>query len=249
MQIKIFTDKELFQGVAAAFAKSVKSTLARRERFSVALSGGSTPRAFYETLLSSKFVDSIEWDRIDFFFGDERDVSPMSERNNYRMANELLFKPLSLPQSQVYRWHTEIIEVSEVALHYEKAIRKYFGIKPGEFPEFDLVILGLGDDGHTASLFPFTEALETKDRIAVSNRVEKFDSFRLTLTIPAINKASNVFFMVTGESKAAAVREVLEGAKNGLKFPAQLINPKNGNLYWFIGESAAGQLKKKAKSK
>jgi 6-phosphogluconolactonase len=200
-------------------------------------------------LVSSEFAESIEWNRIDFFFGDERDVSPMSERNNYRMANELLFKPLGLPQTQIYRWHTEIIEVSEVALHYEKAIRKYFDLKIGEFPSFDLVLMGLGDDGHTASLFPFTDALEVDDRIAVSNRVEKFDSFRLTLTIPAFNNASNIYFMVTGENKAAALLEVLEGQENSAKYPAQLIKPKSGNVTWFIGESAAGKLSKKAKSK
>jgi len=246
MARRIFPDSKLFQELAAAFAKAAKTALSKKERITVALAGGRTPRAFYEVLVSDEYKKRIDWERIDFFFGDERDVSPMSERSNYRLTNEFLFKPLGIDKSQVFRWQTEIIEVSEVAANYEKIIRRYFSLGEGEFPVFDFVFLGVGDDGHTASLFPFTDALAEKNRIAVANRVEKFDSYRLTLSYPVFNAAKNVFFVVTGSSKASAVAEVLIGDKNCTKYPAQCIKPKGGKLTWFIGESAASDLKGKA---
>ena len=243
---RIFQDNKLFQELAAAFIKTAKSALSKKERITVALAGGRTPRAFYEVLASDQFKDQLDWSRLDFFFGDERDVSPMSERSNYRMTDEFLFKPLAIENTQVFRWQTEIIEVSEVAVNYEKIVRRYFGLSETEFPVFDFVFLGLGNDGHTASLFPFTDALTEDSRIAVANRVEKFDSFRLTLTYPVFNNARIIYFVVTGDSKAAAVGEVLSGNQNCSKFPAQCIEPTRGKLNWFIGESAASGLKGKA---
>lgn len=246
MRRKIVKDSALFEELATRFTKAAAAALKSRERFTVALSGGKTPRNFYRKLASEEFREGVEWDRVDFFFGDERDVSPMSERSNYRMANEFLFKPLAIQKNQVFRWQTEIIEVSEVAASYERTIRRYFELGKNEFPVMDLILLGLGDDGHTASLFPFTEAVAEKKRIAVSNRVEKFDSYRLTLTLPAINHASSIIFAVTGAEKAGAVKSVLEGPKNCAKFPAQCVKPVKGKLFWLIGESAAAELSGKA---
>jgi 6-phosphogluconolactonase len=243
---KIIPDREFFEKLAEQIAKTAKQVLAKKERMSIALSGGSTPRALYETFTAERWRNKVEWDRIDFFFGDERDVSPMSEKSNYRMANEFFFKPLSIEPSQVFRWQTEIIEVNEVASSYERTIRRYFELGAGDLPVFDLFLLGMGDDGHTASLFPFTRALDVDDRLAVANRVEKFDSNRLTMTYPVINNSARVFFMVSGFEKAAAIRDVHEGERNPAKFPAQRISPTKGKLIWFISSTAASELGGKA---
>jgi 6-phosphogluconolactonase len=243
MERKTIPDREFFEKVAEQIAKVAKQVLAKKERMSMALSGGTTPRALYETFTSERWKDKIEWDRIDFFFGDERDVSPMSERSNFRMANEFFFKPLEIQPSQIFRWQTEIIEVNEVASSYERTIRRYFDLAANEVPVFDLFLLGMGDDGHTASLFPFTRALDVTDRLAVANRVEKFDSNRLTMTYPVINNAFRIFFIVPGFDKAKALRDVLEGEQNFAKFPAQRIKPvKRGKLLWFISSSAGSEL-------
>ncbi|NNE67870.1 MAG: 6-phosphogluconolactonase [Pyrinomonadaceae bacterium] len=246
MQTKIYPETKLFQELVKVFARTVKTALKRKERIAVALAGGQTPSSLYKLFTSEEYKTSIDWTRIDFFLGDERDVSPMSERSNFRLTNELLFKPLGIEKSQIFRWQTEIIEVSEVAVNYEKIIKRYFDLGPGEFPVFDFMFLGMGDDGHTASLFPFTDALSEEQRIAVANRVEKFDAYRLTLTYPVINNAKNIYFVVTGEEKAAALAEVLQGEENCPKFPAQCIRPKQGKLKWFIGNTAAGMLNGKA---
>jgi len=242
MERKIFKDTEFFDKLAHEMAKYVKSVLGRRDRFSLALSGGSTPRSLYETLLLERWRDKFEWERIDFFFGDERDVSPMSERSNFRMANEIFFKPLNIAPTQIFRWQTEIIEVTEVATSYERTLRRYFDLSANEFPVFDLMLMGMGDDGHTASLFPFTKALDITDRLAVANRVEKFDSNRLTMTYPVFNNAAKIIFMVTGYEKAAAIKEVVEGEQNPAKYPALKIAPTSGKMTWFISNSAASEL-------
>lgn len=246
MKRKIVKESALFDEMASQFVKAAKMVLRSNERFTVALSGGKTPRNFYRKLVSEDFRDRVDWERVDFFFGDERDVSPMSERSNFRMANEFLFKPLSIKKKQVFRWQTEIIEVSEVAASYEKTIRRYFNLKKRQFPVIDLMYLGMGDDGHTASIFPFTDAVDEKERIAISNRVEKFDSYRLTLTFPTINHARRIVVAVTGADKAGALKAVLEGPKNCAKFPAQCVKPVKGTLFWLIGESAAKGLTGKA---
>ena len=246
MKRRIVKESALHDVLASEFTKAIKSGLRSKERFAVALSGGRTPTGFYKKLTSDKYRDLVDWERVDFFFGDERDVSPMSERSNFRLANELLFKPLNIGQSQIFRWQTEIIEVAEVAAIYEQTLRRYFRSGNGDIPAFDLIILGLGDDGHTASLFPYSDAVKEKKRLAVSNHVERFDSYRLTLTLPVLNNAARVIFAVIGEEKASALRSVLEGPKNCLKFPAQCVEPSNGTLLWLISDTAGGKLASKA---
>ncbi|MEZ5344710.1 MAG: 6-phosphogluconolactonase [Pyrinomonadaceae bacterium] len=217
----------------------------RNGRFTAALSGGSTPKFLYQLLAGEEFKDRIDWRKVFFFFGDERDVSPMSDRSNFRMANENMLKSLKVPKTNILRWQTEIIDADGVAAAYEKTLARFFELSPGTFPVFDLVLLGLGEDGHTASLFPQTSALKETRRLAVSTFVEKLDANRLTLTLPVINNSLNIIFLVCGTDKAAPVREVLEGDPNPEKFPAQSIAPENGNLVWVLDEEAAGSLDSK----
>ena len=214
----------------------------KNDCFTVALSGGSTPKELYSILTSEEYKDKIDWEKIFFAFGDERDVSPISEKSNFRLANELLFKPLNVPQKNICRWHTEIIVAEEVAENYNKTLTKFFKLEEGEFPKFDLIFLGMGEDGHTASLFPFSKALAVENKLAVSNYVEIFRKNRLTLTYPVLNNASNIIFMVAGENKAEALTEVLEGEENSEKYPAQSIKPNDGKLLWLVDEQAAQNL-------
>lgn len=242
---RIFKDLEKMSEVAAAkFISIGNQAIKKTDRFSVALAGGSTPSLLYKLLASNEYKSKIDWERVFFFFGDERDVSPMSERSNYKMVKENMLDHLPVPKTNIFRWHTEIINAPEVAESFQKTIARFFKLSNGEFPDFDLILLGMGDDGHTASLFPFTDALHEDERIAVANYVEKFDEKRLTLTFPVLNAAKNIVFLVTGENKAIALQEVLEGEPNFEKFPAQNVTPSKGKLYWFADKSAASLLSK-----
>lgn len=242
--LKIFQDTtELSRFAAENFISIGNKQIEKNGRFAVALSGGSTPNYLYRMLLTDKFKGKIDWTQVYFFLGDERDVSPMSEKSNFRLANENLLKPLKVSNTNIFRWHTEIIDAAEVAESYERAIKKFFGLSNGEFPNFDLIFLGMGDDGHTASLFPFSDALNETSKIVVSNYVEKLNTKRLTFTFPTINNASNIIFMISGKNKAAALKEVLEGDENREKFPAGYISPTNGKVFWLADDKAAELLK------
>ncbi len=242
--LKIFQDiTELSKFAAEKFISIGNKQIEKNGRFTVALSGGSTPTHFYQMLLTDEFKDGIDWEQVYFFLGDERDVSPMSEKSNFRLVNENLLKPLKVSNTNIFRWHTEIINASEVAESYERSIKKFFGLSNGEFPNFDLIFLGMGDDGHTASLFPFSDALNETSKIVVSNYVEKLNTKRLTFTFPTINNASNIIFMITGKDKAAALKEVLEGDENREKFPSGCISPSHGKVFWLADEKAAKLLK------
>jgi 6-phosphogluconolactonase len=243
--VQIFEEKELFAHLADEFISTARRSIADRGRFTVALAGGSTPVKFYEALAAKLPASKIDLSKVFFFFGDERDVSPESERSNYRLARDLFFKPLGVPASNVKRWLTEIIDAEEVAVKYEQTLRRFFELPDDGFPKFDLILLGLGDDCHTASLFPNTDALKVTDRIAVMNRVEKLDSNRLTLTFPVINNARKVVFAVVGEAKAEALREAVEGERNCSRFPAGCVDPTDGKLIWMSDKEAAALLEKK----
>lgn len=244
-KLKIFQslveiNKFAAQKIISVGNKSIKQS----GHFTLALAGGTTPKLLYQLLATNEFKNAIEWDKVFFFFGDERDVSPMSDRSNFRMVNENLFKPLGIAPENIMRWQTEIINATEVAENYGKTIARFFKLSPGEFPRFDFILLGMGDDGHTASLFPNTDALKEKSKIAVSNYVEKFDSERLTFTYPTINSALNIFFIVAGEEKAAALKEVFEGNSNPTKFPSQRVTQQKGSCLWLVDVNAAGLLNK-----
>lgn len=233
---------ELNKIAAAKFVSMAREAIKKRGEFAVALAGGSTPKGLYQLLATEKFRSLIDWTRIFFFFGDERNVLPDNEESNFKMANESLLKPLNISTENIFRWQTELENAEEIAKDYEKKIKEFFNLTENEFPRFDLVLLGMGDDGHTASLFPFTEALNEQNKIAVLNRVEKLDSTRLTLTFPTINNAANVIFLIGGEKKAVVLRSVLTGEIQPENLPAQNVKPRNGSLFWILDQKAAQNL-------
>jgi 6-phosphogluconolactonase len=231
---------ELSAQAAAEFVRLANERSATAGRFAVALSGGSTPRALYSLLAGAEFQSQVPWDRVHFFWGDERCVPPDHPDSNYRMAFETLLSKAPVPEENIHRIEAELVpEIA--AARYEKAIRDFFSLADSAWPAFDLVILGLGDDGHTASLFPGSEALNERHRLVVAAYNEKLKSHRVTLTLPVLNRAANIFFLVAGASKTAILRDVLqrESSKN---LPAQQIDPPNGRLIWFVDQAAAASL-------
>jgi 6-phosphogluconolactonase len=241
--IKTFSNiEELSNFAAEKFVEIGNEAIKKHGKFTVALAGGSTPRSLYQLLVSDDFKNKIDWQKAFFFFGDERDVSPASNQSNFKMANEILFKPLEIQKTNIFRWQTEIINAVEVAEQYEKYVRKFFKLEPGEFPRFDLILLGMGDDGHTASLFPHTKVLLETSKIAAAEMIKKLNSNRLTLTFPTINNASNIIFLVSGENKAKTLQKVLEAEFQPEKFPSQGVKPTKGKLIWLIDEAAAENL-------
>lgn len=241
--IKIFPNvEELNLFAAEKFIRVGREAIEKDGKFIVALAGGSTPKALYKLLASEKFKNQIDWRKVFFFFGDERSVPIDSDESNFRMANESILKPLEISSANVFRWQTELEETEQAAADYEKKIKSFFNLTENEFPRFDLILLGMGDDGHTASLFPGTKGLSEKKRIAIVNYVEKFDTNRLTLTFPAINNAANVVFLVAGANKATVLKQVLEGESQPEKFPSQNVKPENGNLFWLVDQPAAQNL-------
>lgn len=253
-EIKILKDlSEISRFAARKFIEIGNRSFSENGRFTVALAGGSTPKALYQLLTTDEFKNRIDWRKVFFFFGDERNVPPDSKKSNFQMANENLLQPLQISPENIFRWKTELKNVEKTARQYSETLENFFDLRenpPVEnnsdktFPRFDLILLGMGDDGHTASLFPFIEALDETEKIAAANRVEKLDSMRLTLTFPVINNASNVLFLVSGAEKAEALRAVLQGDFQPEKYPAQKVNPKNGKLFWLIDEPAAHLLQR-----
>jgi 6-phosphogluconolactonase len=231
---------ELARESARRFAELAEVFTADTGRFTVALSGGSTPKAMFQILAEKPFADSLPWRSIYFFWGDERCVPPDHPDSNYRMANEALLSKVPIPRENVFRIPAEDDDHQRAADHYSETLQKFFG---EEWPHFDLVFLGMGPDGHTASLFPGTTALGVHDRIAAANYVEKFQSWRITLTADSINRARNINFLVAGKDKAPALKEVIRGPRNPELYPSQLIEPYYGTLLWMIDEAAATLLK------
>ncbi len=210
--------------------------------FRVALSGGSTPKKLYSKLAQEvKYRDAIPWNLIHFFWGDERTVSPDHEDSNFHMAREAMLRHIDVDESQIHRIPAEDPDVDMAASKYELEIRNHFNIPSPEVPKFDLIFLGLGTDGHTASLFPGTEALRETNRLVVANYVEKLKTHRISITFPIINQAKCVIFLVCGDDKAIALKAVLEGPQNPELYPAQLVRPE-GRLVWLIDQPARSLL-------
>lgn len=232
------TPAALFHEAATQFVTLARGAAESRGKFTVALSGGSTPKSVY-ALLSG--TPKIPWDKIYFFFGDERHVPPDHPDSNYRMASEALLSKISQPN--VFRVPAEEKDAEVAARNYEQVIREFFGLGPGEFPRFDLILLGLGSDGHTASLFPGTAALNEMNRLVVANWVEKFKAYRITFTLPVLNHAACDMFLVSGSDKAAIMREVLENSTADL--PSQNVRPESGRLVWLLDRAAAGSLSRR----
>lgn len=246
MEIKIFqTIEELNNFAAEKFIEIGMEAIEKRSEFTVALAGGSTPKSLYRLLASEKYKDKILWDSVFFFFGDERNVAADDAESNFQMANVNLFAPLEINEENIFHWNTEFEVAEVIAKDYETKIMDFFDTAENEFPVFDLILLGMGDDGHTASLFPFTEALNENEKIVTENFVEELDDWRFTFTFPTINNASNIIFLVKGEDKAATLKEVLEGDFQPQKLPSQNVKPQNGNLFWLVDENAAKFLSRK----
>ncbi len=233
----------LSQAAAEEFVTQATGTVRANGRFTVALSGGSTPKSLF-SLLASTFRDQLPWDKMFFFWGDERHVPPDHPESNYRMAYEALLSKVPVPAENVFRVPAENPDASQAAADYEQTLRKFFELSPGTFPRLDLILLGMGPDGHTASLFPGTSGLREKSRLVVANWVEKFKAYRITFTLPVLNNAAVVTFLVGGADKAETVREVLEGSQPAELFPSKLIHPTNGRLMWMLDQAAAVALSK-----
>lgn len=242
VNVLVFDDAETTARAAAErFVELAHDAISARGRFSVALAGGSTPKRTYELLASDEFKGRIDWTKTHIFFGDERCVPPSDADSNYRMADEALLSRVSIPPSNIHRIMGES-DAGASARLYEDELQTFFA---GEsWPGFDLVLLGLGPDGHTASLFPDTEALDERRAWVVANWVEKLGAYRITLTAPAINHAAHVIFLVTGAGKAERVAELLGPESERAHLPASLIRPERGSLEWFLDSQAAQALKR-----
>lgn len=211
-------------------------------RFTVALAGGSTPKSLYNLLVTDpKLRSAVPWDKMQVFFGDERHVGPDHQDSNYKMAWEAMLSKAPFKPEQISRIKGEYEDTDKAAREYEQEIRKIFRLKDGEFPRLDLILLGMGNEGHTLSLFPGTKALHETTRIVTRNWVGKLFTERITLTVPAANNAANVIFMVAGPDKALALKGVLEGPHEPEQLPSQMIRPVNGTLLWLV-DTAAGSL-------
>jgi len=226
------SSEELARAAAREFAAKAEEAIEERGRFAVVLAGGSTPETMYG-LLASDYVGRIDWSRVYVFFGDERTVPPHHDDSNHKMASEVLLD--HVPVGNVHRMRGEL-PPQEAAEAYEEELRTFFQTE--DVPRFDLILLGIGADGHTASLFPETSALEVHDRWVVANPVLGLDTTRITLTVPVINAASAVTFLVVGEDKAEALHEILEGDADPRVYPAKLVHP-NGDLPWMVDRAAA----------
>ena len=227
---------------ARKFVEIAAAAVKEKGSFHVALAGGSTPKILYRLLVDDPALRSqVLWDKMHVFFGDERHVGPDDAQSNYRMAAEAMIRKSPLKPEQVFRVKGEYPEAEVAAKEYEQTIREHYELGEGQFPRFDIVLLGMGSEGHVASLFPGTKALHENRRIAVHNWVGKVLMDRITLTAPAINNAANVICMVTGAEKAPALAAVLEHVYEPEQLPAQLIQPTNGNVLW-LADTAAGSM-------
>jgi 6-phosphogluconolactonase len=238
-EVAVLPDAEsLALAAADEFARSAAEAIRKRRLFRVALSGGSTPRALYRRLTRAPFRSVISWERVLFFWGDERCVPPLSKRSNYRMARETLLEPLEIPPRQVFRMKGEE-EPEAAARAYEQTLRRHAAGRPARL---DLVLLGLGEDGHTASLFPATAALGAGRRLVAANYVPKFSEWRITLTYRALNEARRIVFVVSGTEKASAAAKILQKSSGWRELPASGVGPRRGSLLWLLDQAAASKL-------
>jgi 6-phosphogluconolactonase len=240
MELHVYKDAdELSHAVAKWIADAVVSTLKKSNRFTIALSGGSTPKLLHKILAAPPYKDLIDWSKLHIFWGDERDVPFTDDRNNAKMAYDTLLNFVPVPPSQVHVMRTDI-PAEESAAEYEKTLHDYFNNAANSF---DLVLLGMGDDGHTLSLFPGTAAVHEEKAWTIAYYLKAQDMSRITLTKTIVNKAARIAFMTTGTGKAHALKEVQQGAYNPDLYPSQEIRPVAGELHWFVDQAAAAGLK------
>lgn len=234
------TLEQINQEAARRFIAAAQQAIATKGKFTVALTGGSSPVNLYQLLATELFSKQVDWSKCFVFWGDERWVPFEDDRSNARMAFETLLDHVPVPKEQIFMMWAADKSPEEYAAEYESRIREVVG-KDGVF---DLILLGMGDDGHTASLFPHTEVLKENEKWVVAYYLEPQQMYRITLTAPLINKAASIIFLVNGEKKATALKEVLEGDQNIEQFPTQLINASSGKVTWLVDHAAASKLSK-----
>jgi 6-phosphogluconolactonase len=227
---------------ADEFFTRAKAAIAEHGRFTVALSGGSTPKALHGVIVerSQQNPRLLDWSNVEVFFGDERHVPPDHPDSNFRMANETLLSKVPIPPANVHRIPCEITDAAQVAIKYDDVLSKLFQLEDRQFPRFDLILLGMGPDGHTASLFPGTKAVHEQGKRVVPNWVPKLDTWRVTFTFPTINRAACVLLMIAGNDKAPALQEV-RGQGSPEVYPVKYVKPVDGELIWMVSKSALGQ--------
>ena len=236
MKLHVYnTEEEVIKGLADFFIKTVTHTIKTKDECYVVLSGGNSPKKLYQLLTSDDYKNKIDWSKVSFFFGDERYVPYDDPENNGLMAKQTLFEPLHIDESKIFYIGTSLSPEHDAA-NYTDTIFTYFGERQ---PKFDLILLGLGDNSHTASLFPYTDVLHEEKAIVRSVFLEDKKIYRITMTAALINDAHNIAFLVYGKTKAEAVHHVLKGEKNIELYPAQLIQPMDGTVNWFMDKDAA----------
>jgi 6-phosphogluconolactonase len=233
--------QEVYEKAAALFARLADEAVAARGRFTVALSGGSTPKGVHTVLAGDRYRSRIPWSQVHLFWGDERCVPPTHQDSNYRMAEETLISGVPIPPQNIHRIPAEL-PPTEAASQYEQTLREFFGISGDALPRFDLIFLGMGPDGHTASLFPGTPGIHETKRFVIAQYVEKLHTWRITFTPPMLNNAAQVVFLVCGADKAATLQAVLQGPFEPDRFPSQIVRPTNGSLLWLVDQAAASAL-------
>jgi 6-phosphogluconolactonase len=233
----------LARRAARHFVELVEEAAGRRGRARIAISGGTTPKAAFKLMgdTSQPWRARMPWDKLELFWVDERTVPPTDPDSNYRMTKEALLDNVPLRPEQIHRMEGEL-EPEAAAARYESLLRNAFRLEGAETPRFDVIALGMGDDGHTASIFPHTDAIHTLGRLVTANQVPQKDTWRLTLTWPVINQASSVFFLIEGKAKAAILKEVFMGPNDPESLPSQLIWPSSGILTLFLDKDAAALL-------
>jgi 6-phosphogluconolactonase len=239
--LAVGTSAAVHHTAALMFVSSARRAIEARGVFRVALSGGSTPRGMYARLVDDQQLrQQVRWDNVRFFWSDERSVPPDDVRNNYGLAWAALLQPLSIAPNQIRRIRGELSDPDRAAREYEQAIRDDFAAHDQVVPRFDLILLGMGADGHTASLFPHSPALRERQRLVVSNHAPQLDTRRITMTVPLLNAAEEVIVLVAGADKAPALRDVLHGPRDAERLPAQLVQPADGRVTWIVDDEAIG---------
>ncbi|GAA4322081.1 6-phosphogluconolactonase [Mucilaginibacter gynuensis] len=240
--ISILKDKhEISVAAADIFVKAAKAAIQEKDSFTVALTGGSSPAELYALLAASPYKEQVDWEKVYIFWGDERWVPLDDERSNARMAAETLLDHVPIPKTQIHPMWADVEDPEKFAQYYEQLLRRILGPSAS----FDLILLGMGDDGHTASLFPGKPVLYEKDKWVTTYYLTEQSMVRITLTAPLINQAKKIVFVLFGAGKAPALYEVLEGERNFEKYPSQLIQPAVGEAIWLVDEAAAAKLSNK----
>lgn len=241
--MRVVPDRAALAAAAAAeFTAAATAAVGARDRFTVSLAGGSTPLDLYRRLASREYAALVPWPGIHFFWGDERHVPPDHPDSNFGAARAALLEHVPVPPGNVHRVPAEIGDAEEAARVYEDELRRCFAPPRGALPRFDLVLLGLGADGHTASLFPDSSALAERRRWVVAPWIEKLAAHRITLTLPVLNAAARVLFLVSGKEKAPPLRRVLAGPRGPRELPAQAVAPREGEVVWLVDREAAAEL-------